>query len=855
MNAPQVLQANKALPSLTRDKLPRPPPREDPDFSSNPAPRPPTKSTSKETVARSNNLRPPPIDVAASNESLGQNLGTLPGSPSSPSSPDSRVIRVGHSSRLRFASAWSRSSLPPHELDLMFRSIEGIYKADRMLLSRLREFGTNPSSPQALGDILMRWVDDLEAPYTSYCERYIAGFDTWEPVRNNTRLPGVLAAFSTTLPPPNASSKDSDPQIWTLDELFLLPMLRLKYFKRLYKRLLKGAQPGRSDHKLLASASEKLDKLLAIYDTRASLKVGSSVPTAQATEDEVVSSHRVRFKRGLTSKVPISLTELDSRLAVDKCLDVFTMKPRAVRLQIAPPSLPYARTMRISADVAIRFVPRSTGVEVNHPGGLIFILSDLFLVCEKMAPGERSTNTPGADMWLLYPPLAGKHLKVAKVEGEDRAVQVTIMRKEKLDLVFSSVAMRERVLSRFKECIEFASAVYATSKHPLPPMPTLNGIPKAQPAPGDGDSIPSSQTAPDLRQSTGPPTTSSPISSPPSRNSHDVPMATISHMSNMPNQVPSIEAQTQQGGGWTQPVHDPHSTGTYPTRQSFQASFIGGTPLGPASVSQGPSPQPVFDPGQFPPQRATSADPLNRRGPLNLPQIQQPMPSIAPSSFQRPTPRLPPNPANGQVAPPNPHPIVPPGVLRKSPSASFLHAPPESRRAPPFDGVPRPGMGSMPDPQVPRARSMGHVGEPQSRVLPPSAQFRTSTTAIGSIDEPSPPTSPTATNPGPGRTMFLKQAHAQWKSLGSAKLKLYCQQPTNVKQLVVEAEDRNKSVLISTIVLTDGVERVAKTGVAVELSDNGSRTGIIYMIQLRNEQAAVGLYDSLLAGSDRMGAR
>ena len=38
---------------------------------------------------------------------------------------------------------------------------------------------------------------------------------------------------------------------------------------------------------------------------------------------------------------------------------------------------------------------------------------------------------------------------------------------------------------------------------------------------------------------------------------------------------------------------------------------------------------------------------------------------------------------------------------------------------------------------------------------------------------------------------------------------------------------------------------------AVELSDKGSRTGIIYMIQLRNENSAGGLFDSLLAGSDR----
>lgn len=87
--------------------------------------------------------------------------------------------------------------------------------------------------------------------------------------------------------------------------------------------------------------------------------------------------------------------------------------------------------------------------------------------------------------------------------------------------------------------------------------------------------------------------------------------------------------------------------------------------------------------------------------------------------------------------------------------------------------------------------------------------------------------------------------------MGAAKLKLYRQDPGNMKQLVVEADDRNKSVLISTIVLTDGVERVGRTGVAVELSDRGMRTGIIYMIQLRNEQSTVGLYESLLAGSDR----
>jgi len=99
--------------------------------------------------------------------------------------------------------------------------------------------------------------------------------------------------------------------------------------------------------------------------------------------------------------------------------------------------------------------------------------------------------------------------------------------------------------------------------------------------------------------------------------------------------------------------------------------------------------------------------------------------------------------------------------------------------------------------------------------------------------------------------VFLKLQHGQWKSLGGARLKLYLQRPTNIKQLVVEAESKDNAMLISTIVLTDGVERVGKTGVAIELSHEGARTGIVYMIQLRNETSASGLFDSLLVGSDR----
>jgi hypothetical protein len=157
-----------------------------------------------------------------------------------------------------------------------------------------------------------RQINELEMPYTSYCERFCTGFDAWEPVRNNTRLPDVLATFSANLPPPSASSGNPDSQIWTLDELFLLPMGRLKYFKKLYGRLLKGAQPGRSDYKLLSEAAEKLDKLLAILDARAMIRAGASSPAVPEAEDEVVVDLRSPTEVSKTQELPPAETTTGS---------------------------------------------------------------------------------------------------------------------------------------------------------------------------------------------------------------------------------------------------------------------------------------------------------------------------------------------------------------------------------------------------------------------------------------------------------------------------------------------------------------------------------------------------------------
>lgn len=88
-----------------------------------------------------------------------------------------------------------------------------------------------------------------------------------------------------------------------------------------------------------------------------------------------------------------------------------------VRLQINPPSLPFARHLRCSIPVEIAFTPTSTGRPVVHRKAHIFLLSDLFLMCEYMDEKDRlqkaaeSADGQQPDLWLSYPPLAGKHLQ------------------------------------------------------------------------------------------------------------------------------------------------------------------------------------------------------------------------------------------------------------------------------------------------------------------------------------------------------------------------------------------------------------------------------------------------------------
>jgi len=101
-------------------------------------------------------------------------------------------------------------------------------------------------------------------------------------VQSNPRLGTILAQFSSTTPAPSNSG------IWTLDSLFLLPKTRLRYYLKLYNRLLKN-----TDNRLLIGAVDTLNSLMDTLESRSTLRVGDLTPVTTTaapveTEDEVV---------------------------------------------------------------------------------------------------------------------------------------------------------------------------------------------------------------------------------------------------------------------------------------------------------------------------------------------------------------------------------------------------------------------------------------------------------------------------------------------------------------------------------------------------------------------------------------
>lgn len=105
-------------------------------------------------------------------------------------------------------------------------------------------------------------IDDLEPSYGRYASIFLTGFDNYAPVSSNLLLPVILDEVSQTSPPTPPLQR------WSLDALFLLPYTRLRYYRKLYSRLLLSTIEGRSDHRLLDTGVQRLEALVGDVENR-----------------------------------------------------------------------------------------------------------------------------------------------------------------------------------------------------------------------------------------------------------------------------------------------------------------------------------------------------------------------------------------------------------------------------------------------------------------------------------------------------------------------------------------------------------------------------------------------------------
>ncbi|WWC87232.1 uncharacterized protein L201_002120 [Kwoniella dendrophila CBS 6074] len=878
----------------------------------------------------------------------------------------------------KVAAAWSRKDFPPPKLDSMFRCIEAVYRANRSFGSKLKEIGPNPSSPKALGDLLMRWIDDLEPSYNKYCSNFLTGFDSYQPVTKNQLLNGILQEISLTNKPTPPLNQ------WSLDALFILPYTRLRYYRKLYVRLLRSTKEGRSDHKLLVVANQKLDDLVNQIESRLELDVsendtdnqqqqqqqqdgqnnnrvsgngslqGSSVITnTQPNSREQSWAEKERISRtssGMDSSIDSStnsriedrdsggsaltnmtnitqspqrkpqisvttnntttssgsvpttatapLSDLEMRIDPERTIDLFSMTPKKCKLQMNPPTLPFTRTLRSSHDVTVYFTPNSTGQPVVHQRAHIFILSDLFLVAEWMEAAEKASKAqqvareqpdrvghggPMPEMWLSYPPLAGKHLMVA--EGQQANVlSIMIMKRETFVIHAESDIARDQIMKDLIDCIDFASV--ATRPSTAAPSP-INPPDPRSPSVNSNDNRSVDSTFPPLRHPSPFSNSSSPSTSPRPNEQAEMPPMPLGGNA-LVSQMSQMSLQPGEAIAWPRGPAPPQAMPTPHNQQTNNSPAPGGAPTMAVLPPRGASLRPRVQSNnmQSPTQPHAPQIPPMPGMAFNRPSdLQIPIHGSGSSAAGAPLPRSPsgrsvqsaPRPNMDNDLPPVPsirpsgshmsdqgHHGLPSGpmppfaqnqVIARSRSLEPLRAPePPSARFSSFENTPiNNGNGGI-------GRSSPLTG------LGPDNDHQDSTMLESPIDDDDEEddqkqdeeeitslTGPTVISAQMKCKIFLKQEHQKWKSLGSGKLKLYLQkQGPPLKQLVVENDSNSKSqIIISTIVLTDGVERVAKTGVAIEISDKGKRTGIIYMIQLRNEKSAMGLFESLLQGSDR----
>ncbi|CAO3676192.1 unnamed protein product [Umbelopsis ramanniana] len=363
----------------------------------------------------------------------------------------------------QIAPIWSNDQRSTDFTELL-KHAQDIFKINKRFCTRLIKISGTPQGIRELGDVLMQWVNEMEAPYANYSRSFISNLNDRQDIVGRPSVKAALYALSV----------QHSYEI-TMESLVNAPIQRMLYYKILYGRLLETTEPGRSDHQLLAQANQRIDTimLMAKKNTRAMTSplpshIVASPPSRQKSLPNVPHINTTFSPPYSPMQKPpqtqSAILDLEKMIDASTAVDVFSREPKKCRLQLS--SAP--RTLIVDDDFTL--FP-ATGNKIPPIATHIFLLSDVLIVTRRLNRDELDrSQKDGTDYMysLVFPPLALKHVQFRQLMPERESlgeyyILVSIRNTDCMHLRTDSRAVKGMWLEKT-----------STRQQNLPPAPAPN---------------------------------------------------------------------------------------------------------------------------------------------------------------------------------------------------------------------------------------------------------------------------------------------------------------------------------------------------------------------------------------------
>jgi len=369
----------------------------------------------------------------------------------------------------QIAPIWSNDQRSTDFTELL-KHAQDIYKINKRFCTRLIKISSSPQGIRELGDTLMHWINDMEAPYANYSRSFISNLNDRQDI---VRRPAVKAALY-------ALSVQHSYEI-TMESLVNAPIQRMLYYKILYSRLLETTEPGRSDHQLLTQANQRIDTIMLMAKKNTARAMTSPIPS-QATSPPVrlkslpnvphiQTTFSPQYSPMQAPNAQSAILDLEKKIDPTSAVDVFSREPKMCRLQLSTAP----RTL-ILHDSFTLFPASRNGIPPVSTH--IFLLSDVLIVTRRLSNEEIDMSRRAGNDYmysLVFPPLALKHVQFHQLMPE----------RESLGEFFLLVAIRNTDCMHLRTDSKEVKAMWldkTSARHQnLPPQPAPN---YPLPAPG-----------------------------------------------------------------------------------------------------------------------------------------------------------------------------------------------------------------------------------------------------------------------------------------------------------------------------------------------------------------------------------